>query len=105
VLVSQGVPGLVLFVGFLGWALWRASRRLPLGHPGDAHARFWCEVAIFTALIQMPYYDLLPWGLPIAMVAAAVAWRETRAGPPRPAGAAAATGRPPPVGASAPLGE
>jgi hypothetical protein len=33
-------------------------------------------VAIFTAIIQMPYYDLLPWGLPIAMIAAAVAWRE-----------------------------
>ena len=38
--------------------------------------RFWCEVTIFVALIQMPYYDLLPWGLSIAMVAAAVAWRE-----------------------------
>jgi hypothetical protein len=33
-------------------------------------------VTIFIALIQMPYYDLLPWGLAIAMVAAALAWRE-----------------------------
>jgi hypothetical protein len=24
----------------------------------------------------MPYYDLLPWGLSIAMIAAALAWRE-----------------------------
>jgi len=99
VLVSQGVPGLVLFVGFLAWALWRASRRLPPGHPGDAHARFWCEVAIFTALIQMPYYDLLPWGLPIAMVAAAIAWRETRADP---APAAAPGGPAPPLRAGSP---
>lgn len=76
IVVSQGVPGLLLFTGWLLWALWRASRRLPPGHPGDVTVRFWCEVAIFVALIQMPYYDLLPWGLAIAMVAAALAWRE-----------------------------
>jgi len=76
ILVSQGVPGLLAFAGWLLWALWRASRRLPPGHPGDPVVRFWCEVTIFVALIQMPYYDLLPWGLSIAMVAAAVAWRE-----------------------------
>ena len=77
VLVSQGIPGLVFFVGWLLWAMWKASRRLPPGHPGDPAVRFWCEVAIFVAIIQMPYYDLLPWGLPIAMTAAALAWRET----------------------------
>jgi O-antigen ligase len=76
ILVSQGVPGLLAFTGWLLWALWRSSRRLPPGHPGDPVVRFWCEVTIFVALIQMPYYDLLPWGLSIAMVAAAVAWRE-----------------------------
>jgi len=76
IMVSQGVPGLLLFTGWLLWALWRAARRLPPGHPGDATVRFWCEVSIFVALVQMPYYDLLPWGLSIAMIAAAVAWRE-----------------------------
>jgi len=76
ILVSQGLPGLLAFTGWLLWALWRASRRLPPGHPGDPVVRFWCEVTIFVALIQMPYYDLLPWGLAIAMVAAALAWRE-----------------------------
>ena len=78
VLVSQGVPGLVFFVGFLAWALWRASRKLPPGHPGDGHARLWCEVAILIAVLQSPYYDLLPWGLPIVMAAAGLAWREMR---------------------------
>jgi polysaccharide biosynthesis protein PslJ len=96
VLVSQGVPGLIFFGGFLAWALWKASRRLPHGHPGDAHARFWCEVAIFTAIIQMPYYDLLPWGLPIAMIAAAIAWREARAAP------EAATAAPPILASAGP---
>ncbi len=76
IVVSQGVPGLLLFTGWLLWALWRASRRLPPGHPGDVTVRLWCEVAIFVALVQMPYYDLLPWGLSIGMIAAAVAWRE-----------------------------
>src|SRR4029079_18587451 len=76
IVVSQGVPGLLFFTGWLVWAWWRAKRRLPPGHPGDRVLRFWCEVTIFIALVQMPYYDLLPWGLAIAMVAAALAWRE-----------------------------
>jgi hypothetical protein len=76
IVVSQGLPGLLFFTGWLVWAWWRAKRRLPAGHPGDRVLRFWCEVTIFIALIQMPYYDLLPWGLAIAMVAAALAWRE-----------------------------
>jgi O-antigen ligase len=76
IVVSQGVPGLLFFTAWLVWALWRAARALPRGHPGDRVVRFWCEVAIFVALVQMPYYDLLPWGLSIAMIAAALAWRE-----------------------------
>ncbi len=76
IVVSQGLPGLLFFTGWLVWAWWRAKRRLPAGHPGDPVLRFWCEVTIFIALVQMPYYDLLPWGLAIAMVAAALAWRE-----------------------------
>jgi polysaccharide biosynthesis protein PslJ len=51
ILVSQGVPGVLFFVGWLGWALWSAAKRLPEGHPGDPNARFWCEVAIFTAIV------------------------------------------------------
>jgi hypothetical protein len=76
IVVSQGIPGLLFFTAWLVWALWRAARALPRGHPGDRVVRFWCEVAIFVALVQMPYYDLLPWGLSIAMIAAALAWRE-----------------------------
>jgi O-antigen ligase len=76
VLVSQGIPGVVFFVGWLAWAWWASSRRLPPGHPGNRQVRLWCEVAVFTAIVQMPYYDLLPWGLSIAMVATALALRE-----------------------------
>jgi hypothetical protein len=44
----------------------------------------------------MPYYDLLPWGLPIAMIAAAIAWREARAAP------EAATAAPPILASAGP---
>lgn len=83
ILVSQGIPGLVLFIGWLVWAWWKASRPLPVGAPGDRWVRLWCEVAIFVAIVQLPFYDLLPWGLPIAMVAAALAWREADQRPAR----------------------
>jgi polysaccharide biosynthesis protein PslJ len=96
ILVSQGVPGLLLFTGWLVWALWRASRPLDPLSAGDRNVRFWCAVAIFVAIVQMPYYDLLPWGLAIAMVAAALAWREAIAEPRQ---AAMAPGRRPVAGA------
>src|SRR4029079_8489491 len=35
IVVSQGIPGLVFFTGWLLWAWWKASRRFPPGHPGD----------------------------------------------------------------------
>ncbi len=81
VVVAQGIPGLTFFVGWLLWALWKASRRLPEGHPGDRNARLWAEVAIFTGIIQMPYYELAPWGLTLVMIGAALAWREAGVAP------------------------
>jgi hypothetical protein len=58
-------------------------------------------VVIFTAIIQLPYYELLPWGLPIVMIAAATALRERKPLLVAPAGPVAApslalVGRPPP---------
>lgn len=100
ILVSQGIPGLLLFTGWLVLSLWKAARRLAPEHPGDRTIRFWCEVAIFVAIVQMPYYDLLPWGLAIAMVAAALAWREAM---PQPAAAPPVTIPPPGPPASAVL--
>jgi O-antigen ligase len=76
VLVSQGIPGLLFFAGWLVLALAQAIKKLPEGHPGDRSVRLWAEVAIFVAIVQMPYYDLLPWGLAIAMIAAGLAFRE-----------------------------
>jgi hypothetical protein len=46
--------------------------------PERESLRFWSHLVIFAALVQIPFYPLLPWGLPIAMTAAAIAWRESR---------------------------
>jgi polysaccharide biosynthesis protein PslJ len=90
VMISNGIPALFFFLGWFAVALFRTGRRMPDDGERDVNARFWCHVAIFTALVQMPYYELLPWGLFIVMAAAAVAWREQnvpygRVGVPEPA--------------------
>jgi hypothetical protein len=60
------------------YALFKTFKRITNAGGRDAEAHFWCHVVIFTAIIQLPYYELLPWGLPIVMIAAAIAMRERR---------------------------
>jgi O-antigen ligase len=74
VLVSQGIPGAVLFVGWLGYAFWR-SRRAP------SSLQLWPHVCLAMALAQLPYYGMLPGPIHVVMVAAAVAWRLSREDP------------------------
>jgi hypothetical protein len=100
IMVSHGVvPALLLFVGFLVWALIATGRRR--GPPGargvvspladaDGNARFWCHVAILVAIVEIPYYELIAWGMPFVLTAAAVALREERADMQRSAGRARA---------------
>jgi len=76
VLVSNGVPALVFFVLWLLAAFVKTRKRIPGTGGRNAEAHFWFHVVIFTAIIQLPYYELLPWGLPIVMMAAAGALRE-----------------------------
>ena len=78
VLVSNGVPAMVFFGLWALYALFKTARRIGGSGGRDAEAFFWCHVVIFTAIVQLPYYELLPWGLPIVMVAAATALRERR---------------------------
>ncbi|MDP8977945.1 MAG: hypothetical protein M3N17_05140 [Actinomycetota bacterium] len=77
VLFSHGVPGLMLFVGWLLCALWRTR------HVGDPWA-FWCHVTLLIALVQLPVYGFLPTSLAIVAVAAGLGARErdARAAPP-----------------------
>ncbi len=82
ILVSHGIPGIVLFLGWWGLAFVKTGRRLPDRAGRDANARFWAHVAILAGIVQMPYYELIPWGLFIMMLAAALALREAEPDPP-----------------------
>jgi O-antigen ligase len=70
VLYSHGVPGLVFFASWLGYALVRSGRGR--GSP----ARFWAHVALLILLVEMPYYNYMPTTLHLIMVGAALAWRD-----------------------------
>jgi polysaccharide biosynthesis protein PslJ len=110
VLFSHGIPGAALFVAFFVCACWRTRR-------ARSSLALWCHVVVVLALVQMPFYGLLPSQLNIIMIAIAIASREAadpdpepvvtfveRAGP-RPddvviAAAPATNGRARPLGAS-----
>lgn len=76
VLVSFGFVGLMLFLGFLVSAAWATRRSVPGMTQQEERIRFWCHVSIVTLLLQLPYYEILPWGLPVMMISLAVAYRE-----------------------------
>ena len=69
IVFSYGVPALVFFAGFLVYTLVRSGRR---GSP----ARFWSHVALLVLLVEMPYYNYMPTTLHVAMIIAALAWRD-----------------------------
>jgi hypothetical protein len=71
VLVSHGIPGMVLFVGWLFYAFWQTQR-----HRSPLH--LWMSVVLLIALIQLPYYGMLPVPIHLVMLAAALSWREAR---------------------------
>jgi O-antigen ligase len=81
IIVSHGIPGVVLFVGWWLVAFFRTGRRLPMGSGRDTNAAFWAHVAILAGILQMGYYELMPWGLLIMMTAVAMALREKAAQP------------------------
>jgi hypothetical protein len=83
IIVAHGIPGVVLFMGWWITALFKTGRRLPAAAGRDTNARFWAHVAILAGIIQMGYYELIPWGLFIMMAAAALAWREASPDPVR----------------------
>lgn len=103
ILISNGIPALVFFGLWMLYALLKTARRIPSTRGRDGEAAFWCHVVIFTAITQLPYYELLPWGLPIVMIAAAMALRERRPLPSTPPDQSlmmpplALVGRPPPL--------
>jgi hypothetical protein len=68
VLFSHGFPGLALFLAWLLLLYWRTR-------PADMSDRFFVHVALFIALVQMPFYGLVPAQIQILMMLSAVVLR------------------------------
>jgi O-antigen ligase len=77
VLVSQGLLGTIFFVTAIAGAAWR-TRRGPT-------VPFWCHVTLVVALVQLPFYDMLPVSLHVIALCAAVALRRVDEPEPEPA--------------------
>jgi hypothetical protein len=77
VLVSQGFPGVVFYMGWLVWLLFRSGRRLR----SVDDFRFWPHLVFFCAIVMTPYYELLPLQLHTIMIAAALVLRDGWARP------------------------
>jgi O-antigen ligase len=69
VMFSQGIPGLVLYLGWFGVAFWRTRRaRDP--------QELWTHTLILIAVAMMPVYGILGTGLLVLMSAIAVTLRD-----------------------------
>jgi polysaccharide biosynthesis protein PslJ len=69
VLVSQGIPGMLLFVAWMFFLIGKTSRGAPT-------VGLWCHAVVFIGLVQLPFYELFPSQLLIVMVAASLHFRE-----------------------------
>lgn len=87
VMVSAGFLGVTLFVA--SWLRWiRETRSGPT-------ATFWCHVVLIIGFVQIFVYDLLPEGMHIVLLAAAIGVRAARTDP-------TTTGDTPPLGRPGP---
>jgi O-antigen/teichoic acid export membrane protein len=73
-LVSHGIPGLILFFGWFLYSLVRTGT-------GGSSVRFWCHVAILVFLVMAPFYELSAFQLMVVAAAMALAWREIATSP------------------------
>ena len=71
VLFSHGIPGMLMFVWWFFYQLWR------MRHVSSPVA-FWCHVLVFIAFVQLPFYGWLPAPLAVIMVGIALGAREQR---------------------------
>ena len=75
VMFSHGLPGLALFVAWFLWAAWRSRG-------AETPVRLWTHVILLIAIVQLPFYGMLPVAIQVVMVAAAVSLREAQGGRP-----------------------
>jgi polysaccharide biosynthesis protein PslJ len=75
VLVSQGIPGALLFLGWVILVLVRSGRRLR----SATDPRFWPHLMFAMAVVMLPYYELLPLQSFTLMAGAALVFRDGEA--------------------------
>lgn len=68
VMYSHGIPAAILFVLWFVLGAWRSKRAV-------SGTELWCHVILVVAIIQFPFYGMLPGELCIVMVAFALAAR------------------------------
>jgi O-antigen ligase len=76
IMVSHGIPALVLFLLWFLWCFWVSWRRPPPW--ADARAVFWSHIVLFSAFSMLVYYEWLPYGFAVVFIAAGLVWREIR---------------------------
>ena len=72
ILVSNGIPALLMYMGWLFYLLVRSGRGLHTARD----VRFWPHLTMLMAIIMSPYYELMPLQIHTIMVAAAIILRD-----------------------------
>ncbi|MEO8477316.1 MAG: O-antigen ligase family protein, partial [Actinomycetota bacterium] len=72
VMISNGIPALVMYMGWLVYLAARSGGRLRTARD----IRFWPHLTILMAIFMSPYYELLPLQIHTIMVAAAIIARD-----------------------------
>jgi hypothetical protein len=70
--VAYGVVGAAFFLWFLFGSIWRLRHGPPISA--------WCQVALVIAVVQLPFYDMVPVSLFVITIVAALGLRELVAG-------------------------
>jgi O-antigen ligase len=69
-LYSYGVPAFAFFAGWIGASFWSTASR------GSPDVRPWANASLLILLLELPYYNYMPITMHVAMVGAAIAWRD-----------------------------
>ncbi len=72
VMISNGIPALLMYMGWLMYLAARSGGRLRTARD----IRFWPHLTILMAIFMSPYYELLPLQIHTIMVAAAIIARD-----------------------------
>jgi hypothetical protein len=69
VFYSHGIPATFFWLCFFFYALWRTRKAV-------SNTGLWCHMVVLMAIVQMPFYGLIPTQMHIVAVAVALAFRE-----------------------------